>query len=108
MDKIEACFNARFAASSIRMPSENIAQRKRGKVIKAGWAIRYLFGSDASGEYLDYYASHRMTNDRHVRIHADGRCESLPAFQDFRLTSEDPEEKARLDAKYYAEDKRVA
>lgn len=108
MDKIEASFNAKFANWSICLPSKNIAQRKRGKVIKAGWAIWYLFGSDASGEYLDYYASHRMTNDRHIRIHSDGRCESLPVFQDFRVSSEDPEEDARLDAEYYAEAKRVA
>ena len=46
--------------------------------MQAGWAISYVFGED----YLDYYAEHRMTNPRHVRIHAEGLCESLEAPQD--------------------------
>ena len=31
-------------------------------------------------ERLDYCAMHRMTNDRHVRLHADGEEEMLPAM----------------------------
>ena len=67
-----------------------------------------MFGSDEKGEYLDYYASHRMTNDRHVRIYASGEQEDLPTIQEFRLCSQDPEEDKRLEAKYYAENQRVA
>lgn len=29
-------------------------------------------GEDGRGEYLDYYAAHRMTEDAHVRLYADG------------------------------------
>jgi hypothetical protein len=28
---------------------------------------------------MDFYACHRMTNDRHRRIYADGNTDSLPA-----------------------------
>ena len=71
-------------------------------------AIWYLFGSDENGEYLDYYASHRMTEDSYVRIYVDGHEEYLPEIVGMRLASEDPEEDARLEAEYYAENQRVA
>jgi hypothetical protein len=32
------------------------------------WAIWYLFGEDERDEHLDYYASHRMTDDQHARV----------------------------------------
>ena len=108
MDKIETLFNATFANWNICLPPEDIALRERGKIVQTGWAILYLFGTDESGEYLDYYASHRMTDDQHVRIYADGRREKLPAIQAFRLVSEDPEEDVRLEAEYYAKNQRIA
>jgi hypothetical protein len=106
--EIEDRFNTHFAAWGIRLPADNVANRRRGKIVQAGWAIWYLFGSDEKGEYLDYYASHRMTNDRHVRILANGEEYGLPTIQELRLCSEDPVEDKRLDAEYYAENQRVA
>ena len=49
-----------------------------------------------------------MTNDHHVRIYASGKRESLPTFQEFRVVSQDPEEDARLEAEYRAQNQRVA
>ena len=43
-----------------------------------------------------------------MRIYADGHSEALPTIQELRLCSQDPEEDARLDAEYYAENQRVA
>jgi hypothetical protein len=108
MTNIESGFNERFAHWEIRLPPDDIERRKRGKIVKAGWAIWYLFGSDEKGEYLDYYASHRMTNDWHERIYADGRSENLPTIGDMRPCSKDPEEDAQLEAEYFAENQRVA
>ncbi len=108
MTKIESKFNDGFAHWEIRLPPDAVGQRKRGKIARAGWAIWYLFGSDERGEYLDYYASHRMTDDRHVRIYADGHCEDLPTIREFRLFPDEPEEDARLEAEHYAENQRVA
>lgn len=107
MSEIESRFNAAFAHWKIRLPPEDLAARRRGKINEAGWAIWYLFGSDERGEYLDYYAAHRMTNDSHIRIYADGREESLPAHMDMRLSSSDPVEDARLAEAYRAEGRRV-
>lgn len=108
MKNIESQFNDAFGHWRIRLPPDAVEQRKRGKIVRAGWAIWYLFGSDEKGEYLDYYASHRMTDDRHVRLYADGRCEDLPAIAGLRPCSGDPEEDARLEAEYCAENQRVA
>ena len=107
MHEIESRFNAAFANWSIRLPPSDLAARRRGKINQAGWAIWYLFGSDDDGEYLDYYSSHRMTNDSHIRIHADGREEGLPVLFGMRMASPDPVEDARLEEAYRAECLRV-
>jgi ribonuclease HII len=36
-----------------------------------------VFGNDAEGPYLEFYATHRMTNDRRVRIHSSGEAKDL-------------------------------
>jgi hypothetical protein len=101
-------FRATFAHWHIRLPPEDIANRRHGRIVKASWAIWYLFRSDEKGDYLDYYASHRMTNDRPVRIYADGKEEGLLTIQDFRICSPDPETDKKLEAEYYAENQCVA
>lgn len=108
MKEIESQFNDTFSPWNIRLPPEDIANRRRGKIVEAGWAIWYLFGSDEKGEYLDYYASHRMTNDRHVRLYANGEREALPTIAEWQLVSKDPEENDRLEAEYFANNRRVA
>jgi hypothetical protein len=108
MEEIEKRFNDEFSPWGIRLPEEDVTNRWRGEIIEAGWAIWYLFGSDERGEYFDYYASHRMTSDQHVRIYATGESESLPSIQTMRLASQDPEEDARLEAEYFARNQRVS
>jgi len=73
-----------------------VVQGTPGSITKQGWLIQFCFDSDDGGEYLDYYAAHRMTDDSHVRLHADGREEPLPAIETMFLTSEDPAEARRL------------
>lgn len=108
MNNIGTRFNFSFSPWGIELPLDDIADRRSGKIMKGGWAIWYLFGSDEKGEYLDYYASHRMTDDDHVRLYADGRFESLAVVRPWRLTAEDPEEDAILEADFFAENKRIS
>ena len=108
MNEIKSQFDSAFSPWEISLPAEALATRSRGKIIKSGWAIWYLFGSDDKGEYLDYYASHRMTDDRHVRIYASGENLELPTIWMFCPASDDPNEDARLHAEYLAENQRVA
>lgn len=108
LPKIEAGFNASFAQWQIRLPAAAIASRRRGRIQQAGWLIWYLFDTDEQGEYLDYYASHRLSDDLHVRMRADGGREDLPALRRGFYTSRNPGEAARLEAECYAQNQLVA
>lgn len=108
VERIAAMFADEFRSWGFHLPPEHVANRQRGKIVGRGWAIWYLFGRDEQSEFLDYYASHRMTNDRHVRLRADGAAEYLPALPDMRLASSDPEEDARLEAQDRAECRAIA
>ncbi len=91
------------------MPSEAVRERRQGKIVEAGWAIWYLFGSDERGEYLDYYASHRMMGgDEHTRLREDGSREGLNAISSMRPASDNLKEDARLEAEHREETRRVA
>jgi len=39
---------------------------------KSGWIIRYFFGIENDKQFIEIYACHRMTDDRHYRIYEDG------------------------------------
>lgn len=108
MRRIEEHFRQRFQVWRIELPREAVDSRQRGKILEAGWTIWYQFGSDEDGEYLDYYSSHRMTNDSHVRIHEDGRVESLESLWELRPTSKDPDENARLENEFWEHNERVS
>jgi hypothetical protein len=107
MKTIQDRFNSEFSRWDIQLPPDDVVKRRRGKIIKAGWAIWYLFASNEKGEYLDYYSSHRMTSSSHIRIYNSGEEEELPTIAEIRLCSEDPEEDGKLEAKYCAENQRV-
>ena len=108
MSAIETQFNKYFQHWDVSLPADDVSRRRRGYIAKAGWAIWYLFGLDERGEYLDYYSSHRMTDDTHKRIYADGTTEELPSIASFRIVSHDPVEDARLEAEYFARNQEVA
>ena len=105
--KIESCFNSIFSNWKISLPRDDCYNRRCGKLVKSGWVIYYLFGKDDDGEYMDYYALHRMTDDSHVRIYANGHRESLPSLVSWHLCSENPDEDAQLEAEFYAENNRT-
>lgn len=66
----------------MHLPDEALEARTAGRVEGSGWSIRYLFGADEHGEYLDFYACNRFTNDRHVRIYESGKAEVLETYWD--------------------------
>ena len=80
---------------------------KGGRIVERGWTIWYVWGSDEGGDYLDYYASHRMTNDRHVRLHADGRRESLETVQDSYVLPKDPAKAEQASEEFRARNRSV-
>ena len=58
-------------------------------IVQRGWTIwtRFDIGAEDCWKRLDYYAMHRMTNDRHVRMYADGEEEDLPTMAGRYVTS---------------------
>lgn len=101
-------FNRRFRKWKITIPKSDVVARRRGAIQRQGWDIQYVFGADESGEYLDYYAAHRMTDDVHLRVRANGQVEELPAIASMFVTSEDPGEAQRLQEAYFERNRRVA
>ena len=106
---LENMFNERFAKQGIVLPGDAVSQRARGRIIKAGWCIWFLFGIDDQGEYLDCYSSHRMVlGDEHIRLRTDGSEETLPSICDLRRLSPDPVEDAQLEKAFFAENQQIS
>ena len=104
---IEEQFNQRFASRRIRLPPEDIAQRRRGRLRGHGQIVWYLFCADKQGEYLDYYTVGGWGGDEHVRLRDHRRPKTLPSLKWAYSHSDDPEEAARIAAEFYAENQRV-
>jgi hypothetical protein len=68
-----------FQAWGLRLPDDHVISRTDGVLQEGGWTVHYTFGEEDGREFVQFYAMHRMTNDRNVRIHADGRLEHRPA-----------------------------
>ena len=108
MEKIAEAFRRQFAHWGLELPAPVLRERRPGFIQAQGWLIQYTFGRNRWGEYLNYYASHRMTDDSHVRLYASGRCQQLSALVSVFFTSQDPANAERLEAAYYRRNGRVA
>ena len=82
MDKRILLFNKHFERWGIALPPDAEQRCPRGTIVHRGWTIKFVFGVDDDGKFLDFCAAHRMTNDRHVRLRANGHAESLPTYPD--------------------------
>lgn len=89
-DRIKQMFDEQFAPSGVALPEEDLKGRRKGSVNRAGWSINYRFGVEGGAEYVEYFASHRMTNDTLNRIYDDGRTEVLGYCQEF-YAADDPQ-----------------
>ena len=108
MKIIKDRFDLAFRRWEIKLPAQDLLARQRGTIVRSGWVIWYLFGQNLKGEYMDYYAAHRMTNDRHVRLYFDGTAERLPTPQELCVVPKDPEKAAKNRAEFYAHNRRIA
>ena len=81
MNLIKKNFDAYFLHWDIELPLKTYNKRLNGYVHdSSGWLIQYCFGIDCGLEYMDFYAYHNMTNDRHIRIYENGETKDLPAY----------------------------
>ena len=78
-------------------------------VVQGGWTIWTVLGEEDGQEYLDYYAMHRMTDDRHMRLYADGEEVDLPAISGMYATPQNAtkEEEAEASAKHFERNQAV-
>lgn len=103
-DRLRKAFADYFAAWNIQLPGD----RDAGDIEASGWLIQYAFGSDAIGEYLDFYAAHRMTNDRHERLRPDGSCEGLPALCTMMFLPANERERPAAERDFQERNRRIA
>jgi hypothetical protein len=108
LEAIKRIFDRRFSAWDITLPAEDLAALRRGSIRQNGWAINYQFGQAEGASYLEYFASHRMTNDSLNRIYADGREELVDYCQEFFLADSEQAEQAyyQHNRRFYEEVKR--
>ena len=97
MLKIKEIFNQRFQRWDIHLPEEDLHQRRKGQIQAQGWTINYCFDSENGREYLEYFASHRMTNDTLNRIYEDVTTELVGYCQEFYLADDSRAEEAYLE-----------
>lgn len=90
--RIAALFNDYFFNFGIRISAEDVVVGNRQTIRddRSGWAITYRVDGDASGvSSLEFYATNRRTNDRHVLISADGHAEHLEALSEMLIMNSD-------------------
>lgn len=105
-ERVAQAFRARFANWGLEIPAANLKARRPGFIQSQGWLIQYTFGRNARGEYMDYYASNRWTDDTHVRLYASGREQHLAALGGSEVCALDELEAAR--ARALRRDRQVA
>ena len=87
---ISEIFSDYFSNWDISLPPSAEAAMGRGSIYKAGWNIQYRFDSE-NERVLEFYATHRMTDDRRLRIYESGKTEDRPAIQTFMIVGKEEE-----------------
>lgn len=88
LQTIKKIFDKNFAAWDLVLPEASLREQTPGSISQSGWTINYRYGRDHDQPYLEYFATHRMTNDTLNRIYADGREELLGFCQEFYLAGD--------------------
>lgn len=106
---ISQTFAQYFANWHIRLPPGAEDLGGRGSIAKAGWTINYLVDRDENGKYLQFYATHRMTNDRRLRIYETGRMETLDAIVEmYGYNPQVPGAEQKAKQEYFEHNQRIA
>jgi hypothetical protein len=80
MGTITSGFKEYFKGFQLELPDPIPS---KGEIQQGGWNITYAFNQDDNGfPCLDFFAEHRMTNPRHVRILHDGSILGLESYQE--------------------------
>ena len=66
-------------------PSSGAVRQAKGSGL-----VRYVFGENERGRYLEYYSFHRIWGDSHRRIYGTCEVESLDTLETMRVVDPDP------------------
>lgn len=91
-ERIAESFNLYFSAWDIRIAPRDAVIGSHRVVTdqESGWRITYRVDPDDSNmPVMEFYAMNRFTNDRHVRIWADGHGEHLEAIAEIFFVGKD-------------------
>ena len=98
LEAIEQAFAHRFKHFDLRLPDENVRERRKGSIPYGSGRIYFVFGEEGGREYLEFYAYHRMGED-HARIYDDGDYIDLPELCSmFGYNPDIPGDKERKEA----------
>ena len=105
LEQLRQQFNRHFHKWKIELPIDSMLPGEVWLIVQKGWTIWVLIEKDADNnrQYLDYYAMHRMTNDRHLRLCNDGNVIDLPTMLGYICypAEASKKEKEAAKAKYY-------
>ena len=102
-EQLRQHFNGDFKTWEIELPIDALEPELVWFIVQGGWTIWTRFDIEDGREHLDYYAMHRMTNDRHVRLYADGEEAALPSISGMYVIPKDATkaEEAEARAKHF-------
>ena len=95
---IRKAFKEYFNEPGIELPAQvELGVVRSLEDVGSGWDINYKLVKHEDKLFLDFYASHRMTNSRHHRILENGEVIWLENFWEFGLPvyKDDPEREKR-------------
>ena len=98
LESLRAKFGEVFEQWGVTLPEDDVAERRGGSLRQQGGSgsVRYVFGRDEAGEYVEFYAFHRIWGDHHARIRESGELEGLEILQTgYPIDPDDPEVAAR-------------
>ena len=109
-ERIADAFDRHFANFDIRIEPGDVRVGSRREILAHGWRIAFRVDPDDTGlPRLEYYATHRMTSDTHVRIWADGHEDELDAiYESYMFDSKVPGSEATAREKYLTHNRMVA
>lgn len=91
---MKATFDQQYRQWQITLPLKDVHDRRAGTIRQQGWLINYHFSREGQREFIEYFASHRMTNDTLWRIWDDGAAELVGYCQEFFLAGDEQAEQA--------------
>ncbi len=109
MSRIKEQFDERFAPWEVALSADAIATKTAGSLRQQNGSglIRYVFGNNSKGDYLEYYSFHRIGGDSHGRIYETGEYERLDTLQTMYFVSDDPQETERNKSEMHERNQRL-